>query len=104
MIDPIVSKIEEKFKVTERVADQIQIVAEKIGNSYVLFESRPFWDDSSKPWTKFEVAKMTFIKRLGLWRVYWKRASGKWELYGEYKSLAGVLNIVREDKDGCFWG
>lgn len=104
MTDLIIAKIENKFKVPERVADQVKVIAEKIGNSYVLYESRPAWDDNSKPWTKFEVAKMLFIKRRKIWKLFWKRASGKWELYGEYKSFGTTLNSIEKDVHGCFWG
>lgn len=104
MTDPIIQKIEEKFKVPERMADKIKNVAEKSGNSYILYETRPAWDGSTKPWTKFSVAKMTFVKISDKWKLYWMRASGRWELYKEYKSFNNVLNAIEKDKFGCFWG
>ncbi|MCX6766443.1 MAG: DUF3024 domain-containing protein [Candidatus Moranbacteria bacterium] len=104
MTDPTIQKIEEKFKVPEHVADKIQNVAEKSGNSYILYETRPTWDGSAKPWTKLSVAKMTFVKISGRWKLFWMRASGKWEFYGGYKSFKNVLNMIEKDKFGCFWG
>lgn len=104
MNDPLITKIEAKFKVPGHVADQIKIIAEKIGNSYVLYESRPVWDDNSKPWIKSEVAKMTFIKRRDMWKLYWRRASGRWDLYDEYRLFGVLLNSIEKDTHGCFWG
>jgi len=104
MDDPIIQKIEEKFRVPERVADKIKNIAEKSGNNYILYETRPAWDDSKKPWTKLPVAKMTFVKISGRWKIYWMRASGKWDLLGEYKSFRNALNTIEKDKFGCFWG
>lgn len=104
MTDPIIQKIEERFRVPERVADKIQNIAEKSGNSYILYETRPAWDGGAGPWTKLAVAKITFVKISGIWKLYWMRASGKWNLYGEYKSFKNTLNAIEKDKFGCFWG
>ncbi len=104
MTDSIVARMDKMFRVSKDVADRVGIASEKIGDSYVLYESRPVWGDNLKPWTKSEVAKITFVKRRKIWKLFWKRASGKWEPYGEYKSINNALNIVNKDTDGCFWG
>lgn len=106
MSDFIIQKIEAKFnaKIPASVVDKIKIVAEKIRGSYILFEMRPAWDDNSKPWTKYEIAKLSYVEKTESWKLYWRRASGKWELYRELKTLAGVLNVIEKDKNGCFWG
>lgn len=44
--DQTILKIEEFFKVPERVADKIQNVAEKVRGGYMLIETRPRWDGS----------------------------------------------------------
>lgn len=102
--DQIIKKIGEFFKVPERVADKIKNVAEKTKGGYILIETRPFWDDSDRPWTKLPVAKIIFQKSSKIWKLYWMRASGKWWFYGKYKTLGGVLRTIQEDKHGCFWG
>ena len=71
-----------------------------------IFEIRPMWDDKKKKIT-IPIAKSRFIKSRSIWRVYWKRATGKWDLYKpqqEVKDLSEFLKIVDEDKYGCFWG
>lgn len=102
--DENIQKIEEFFKVPERVADKVKNVAERVKGGYVLFETRPRWDGLPGPWTKLPVAKMIFHKPSQSWKLYWMRASGKWEFYGEYKTFNRVLEVIDEDKYGCFWG
>ncbi|MBU4204935.1 DUF3024 domain-containing protein [Patescibacteria group bacterium] len=100
----IIPKIEEFFKVPERVADKIKIIAEKVRGGYVVIETRPRWDGTPGPWTRSPVAKFVFHNPSLSWRLYWMRASGKWWFYGTYKTLDKVLKIIKGDKDGCFWG
>ncbi|WP_419153403.1 DUF3024 domain-containing protein, partial [Vibrio chagasii] len=38
------------------------------------------------------------------WRLYWMRASGKWEKYDAFYHLEQALEAVRKDQYGCFWG
>ena len=102
--DKNIQRIEEFFKVPERVADKIKNVAEKVRGGYVLVETRPRWDGSPGPWTKLAVAKIIFHRPSQSWRVYWMRASGRWWFYGQYKTLNNVLKTIKEDKHGCFWG
>ena len=102
--EEIIQKIEEIFRVPERVADQIKNVAEKVKGGYVLFETRPLWDGTPGPWTKIEVAKMVFHKPSQKWKLYWMRGTRKWEFYGQYKTFDKVLKTIDEDEHACFWG
>lgn len=104
MSDEIIEKIEKKFTVPDHVLDKIRNVVEKEGNSYILYETRPVWNDNAKPWTKHGVAKITHVKTRGYWKLYWMRASGKWEIYSERKSFSSILGQIEEDKHRCFWG
>jgi len=76
------------------------------GQSVLLYEIRPQWN---KPEVirHYDFAKVTYVKKDELWKVYWMRASGRWELYAP-KPLVGSLKawvkLVDEDKLGCFWG
>lgn len=102
--DPIIQKIEERFRVPERISDKIRNVAEKVRGGYVLFETRSQYNNPSLPWTKTVVFKMVFHNPSQKWKIYWMRGSGKWEYYDERKTLDGVLKVVKEDENGCFWG
>lgn len=71
-----------------------------------LFEVRPKWDD---PDTKIEimVAKLRYIKKEMVWKLYWQRQNMKWCLYepdGVNRELTPLLTQVSDDQYGCFWG
>lgn len=76
------------------------------GQSIILFEIRP---TMSKPARYIELpyAKTTFVKARGYWRVYWLRASGKWDPYEPVPTvdtLGDFLALVEEDAYHCFFG
>lgn len=102
--DEVIQKIEERFQVPERVADQLKNVVEKVKGGYVLFETRPLWDETPGSWGKLEVAKIVFHTPSQKWKLYWMRASGRWELYGQHQTLNDVLKTIDKDEHGCFWG
>ena len=71
-----------------------------------IFEIRPLWNDPDEK-INSPVAKARFIKSRNLWKIYWRRASGKWEAYEpepEVKLLADFFKVLNEDKYGCFCG
>ena len=76
------------------------------GQSLELFEIRPFWADPSRI-MEAAVAKATYVKRSGRWKIYWQRADLKWHRYDpdpEVDSIEDVLAIVEADEYGCFFG
>ena len=75
--DKYIEKIEAMFKVPKRVANKVQIKAEKTKVGYLIFESRPKWDKDDSEWIKFDVAKISFDDKDKMWKAYWKRASGE---------------------------
>lgn len=103
-LEETIKIIEAFFRVPDHVADEIKIVAEKVRGGYVLFETRPRCDGSPGPWTKLPVAKIIFYKPTQSWKLYWQRASGKWEYYGQCKTLNNVLKAIETDTYACFWG
>lgn len=74
---------------------------------FVLFEIRPVFDSPGK-FLHTSIAKARYVKSQKVWKLYWMRANLKWELYGEkgssHRELSTVLEIIREDKFGAFWG
>jgi hypothetical protein len=76
------------------------------GQSVELYEIRPRWDDPTQIMHS-SFAKATFVKSAALWKIYWMRASGKWNSYPphpEVGSLEKFFQIVREDAKHCFFG
>ncbi len=85
--------------------DQLYIDYRLEDQSLFIFEVRPKWDD---PKTKIEimVAKLTYIKKEKMWKLYWQRQNQKWKLFeeGTNKDLEVLLTEVWNDSYSCFWG
>jgi hypothetical protein len=76
------------------------------GQSVELDEIRPAWDNPEEI-THRPFARITFVRSAGEWRLYWKRASGRWGAYepaGSVRHLAEALEHVARDEYGCFYG
>jgi len=76
------------------------------GQSVELFFVRLRWDD---PTSQIEesIAKLTFVRASGHWRIFWKRADGKWHRYPpvpEATTLTAALLVVHQDANACFFG
>lgn len=74
--------------------------------SIEIFEVRPDWQDESTK-REYPVAKATYNKRKGYWKVFWQRADLKWHGYKpspEVDSVEDFLALVQEDEYGCFFG
>ena len=76
------------------------------GQSIELLEIRPQWDDPSiihqRPF-----AKATYVRAQDCWKVFWMRASLKWQGYEPNATVATIdefLSVVDRDQHGCFWG
>ena len=76
------------------------------GQTAILFEIRPQWNDLTNI-LELPFAKLRFVKSSKLWKLYWMRASGKWELYEPHPiadNLQDLLAIIKEDQFHCFFG
>ncbi len=76
------------------------------GQSVELLEIRPYWRDKTQI-LKMPFAKATYVKSSGSWKIYWKRASGKWESYTPkpvVKDIEEFTGVVDEDAHYCFFG
>ncbi|MFS4415296.1 DUF3024 domain-containing protein [Maribacter sp. 2307ULW6-5] len=71
-----------------------------------LFALRPVFDDPNTI-LQLPFAKVRYFKSKQLWRLYWKRARGTWEIYEPYPEathLTPLLEVVQKDDHGCFFG
>jgi len=76
------------------------------GKIIEIYEIRPIWNDKTKI-QNIPFAKIRFYKSKQLWHLYWMRASGKWELYEPFSEstyLEKIIEVIEEDKYGCFYG
>ena len=76
------------------------------GQSIILLEFRPHWQDKSKV-VESPVAKTTFIRKTGEWKLYWMRADLKWHVYEPRPTTSSFdefLDEVDRDEWCCFFG
>lgn len=88
------------------IRPQLDIGYELVGQSVILNEIRPAWRAPHEI-HHLPYAKATFVKSRNLWKVYWMRASLKWDAYDPkptVKTLRAFLKLVDEDRYGCFKG
>ncbi|MDO9510115.1 MAG: DUF3024 domain-containing protein [Bacteroidales bacterium] len=82
-------------------------IAYKIENqSIIIYEIRPLYLKPGK-YIDSRVAKTTYVHTQKVWKIYWLRASGKWESYTpvpEVKTLNEFLEVIDDDSRGTFWG
>ena len=93
-------------RVPERVRDQLRNGFRIEKQNIFIFESRPRWDDPSE-WMDLDFAKITYVTSRGIWKLYWMRASGKWNPYEphkESKRIDDLIATIDEDRYGCFFG
>jgi hypothetical protein len=86
--------------------DQLRFEYEIEKQNVIIFEVRPVWNKPTES-LRLPMAKLSFIKSRNIWKLYWKRASGKWEQYKPKQSDKELSVLVQEiDKDtfGCFFG
>ena len=96
----------EKIRPPVHIRDQLDFIFRLTNQSVELFEVRPLWGNPKEK-TEQPVAKATFTKNQGIWKVYWHRADGKWHRYepnAEVKSLDQFLSVIKKDEYGCFFG
>ncbi len=96
----------EKRRPPAHIRPQLDIGVRVSGQSVEIFEVRPRWH---RPQEKFEtpVAKATYVKSQGIWRVFWMRRDLNWHRYDpapEVSSVEEFVEIVHEDKHACFFG
>jgi len=90
----------------EEIRDQFDLGHRIEGQSVVIFEIRPQWNDKSR---KLEqpFAKATYVRTVNRWRIFWRRADQNWHGYEPHPEAVffeEFLAVVDEDEHGCFWG
>ncbi len=74
--------------------------------SILIFEIRPVWNNPAE-YRETPVAKATFTRSGGFWKIYWRRSDLKWHAYEparEVNTVDEFIAIVDRDEYGCFWG
>lgn len=76
------------------------------GQSVEILEIRPQWNDRSII-HQHPIAKATYVRTQNRWKIFWMRASLKWQSYEPVpvvSSIGEFLQVVDVDEYGCFFG
>jgi hypothetical protein len=86
--------------------DEIRLSYSVKNHEVLVQEARRDWHNPSQ-WIQCDIAKLRYVRTSDEWRLYWKRASGKWWLYEPHSPSESLVARVKEigiDSDGCFFG
>jgi hypothetical protein len=86
--------------------DKLRFEYEIEKQNVLIYEVRPVWNNP-KEHTKLPFAKLTYVNSRKIWKLYWKRASGKWVGYepkDSDKDLGVLVQEINKDPYGCFFG
>jgi hypothetical protein len=89
-----------------KLRDQVRIEYRVTRHEVLIYETRPAFRDPSH-WTENGVAKLRFVRTAGEWRLFWQRASLKWQSYEPLASSRDINDLLAEierDPHGCFFG
>jgi hypothetical protein len=104
--EKIVGKYIDGRRPPASMRDQLDLGFRIRGQSVEIFEMRPAWQQPDVT-LETPVAKATYVKSRRLWKIYWQRADMRWHRYEpnpEVKTLEDFLDVVEEDRLGCFYG
>ena len=96
----------EDMRPAKEIRDKLDIGFKYDKFTLEVFEIRPHFKLKDKI-IHSNFARAKFIKTQNHWKIYWMRASGKWELYEPFPEVDHIkdfFSIVDEDKHGCFKG
>ena len=95
------------LRVPPKLKNEIDHDYEVDGQSVTLLEVRPVWRGPAGEFTRSPFVKLRYVKSGAIWKIYWRRQSGKWDLYApspSAKKLTVALAIIDADHYGCFFG
>lgn len=104
--EKLVSEYVERHRPPPYMRNEIDLAYRIENQSVEIFEIRPWWKNPEKK-IEESIAKATYVKSRGIWKIYWQRADLKWHLYEpqpEVASLEAFLDVIEKDEYACFYG
>lgn len=95
-----------KQRTPAHLKDKLRYEYEIEKQNVIVYEVRPAFMQEGE-FTKMPMAKLTYVSSRKIWKLFWKRASGKWEKYepkDEAKELNTLVQEIDQDEYGCFFG
>jgi len=105
-IEILTAKFVEERRPPAEIRDQVDLAFRIEGQSVLIFEIRPLWNDPSKKMEQM-AAKATFVAYRKIWKIYWMRSDLKWHSYepcAQVKRFEDFIEAIEKDKHCCFWG
>lgn len=106
-LDKIVGSFIEQHRPPLHVRPKLDLAFRIGAQSVEILEIRPRWRGAPGETMEHPVAKTTYVRTQGLWRVFWMRADLKRHNYlpiPQVGSIEKFLALVAEDKHACFFG
>jgi hypothetical protein len=105
-LEKIVEPFIERRRPSLHIRNELDLAFRVQEQSVEIFEIHPAWREPDKK-IEHPVARATFVKRQGIWKVFWQRADLKWHRYEPNPGVATLdefLALVEKDQHGCFFG
>lgn len=96
----------DKRRPPENLRQQVDLDYQIENQSVIIFTIRQHWQQKDKK-IESPIAKTTWVKTEQKWKVLWMQSDLKWHSYSpdpKVDTLEDFLDLVHEDKHGCFWG
>jgi hypothetical protein len=96
----------QKRRPPEELRDKVDLDYRIDNQSVLIFDIRCRWDKKDV-FFESPIAKTTWVKTKNHWKVFWLRADLKWHVYkpvSTVKTIYYFIELVDQDKHGCFWG
>ena len=104
--EKIVGQFVERARPPAALRAQVDLSFRIAGQSVELFEVRRHWQDPGKP-IEVPVAKATFDRGGGFWKLFWRKSDLKWHSYKpapRVPTIEAFLALVEQDEHACFYG
>ena len=104
--EKVVGQFVERTRPPASLRAEVDLSFRIVGQSVELFEVRRHWRDLGKA-MEVPVAKATFDRSSGNWKVFWRRSDLKWHAYKpvpRVKTIEAFLALVEQDTHACFYG
>jgi hypothetical protein len=95
----------ERRRPPEEIRHEVDLAYRTDNQSVLIYEIRSRWDNEDE-FFESPIAKTTWVKAKNHWKVFWLRGNLKWHAYKPpaVKTIYDFIELVDEDKYGCFWG
>jgi hypothetical protein len=92
---------------SQHLRKQVELAFRLSGQSVEIFEVQPAFGGAAGERVEIPVAKATYVRTVRRWRIFWMHQDMKWHSYKPVPDVATIeefVALVRQDRNGCFFG